>query len=267
MGKKEGGESNEEENYTVTKVKEGHNLLGSPTFKPLDIGRFKCVETGHELLAHARDSYAQSKHCRLGLIDSALAKKKPPLNMFIQDPVSRSKLKCKLTGVTINKTEEHIWKHINGKRFLNKLEKMEAEKEIPNGALEKKGEEKEEKKKKKNKDDDLKKKKKNKEDGLKNVKKKKQEENGMFIAEMEDSIGNDVDLEEENEFWMPPVGDRWDHDDGGVREIDGTGEEDEGAEDGKNDARELSKRTKRMSLEIGPSNFASRKKKKKIDVA
>lgn len=250
-----------------TKVKEGQNLLGLPTFKPLDNGRFKCVETGHELLAHARDSYAQSKHCRLGLIDSALAKKKPPLNMFIQDPVSSSKLKCKLTGVTINKTEEHIWKHINGKRFLNMLEKMEVEKEIPNGTLEKKGEEKEEKKKSKDGDLKKKKKKKNKDDGLKNMKKKKQEENGIVIAEMEDSIGTDVDLEEENELWMPPVGDRWDHDDGGEPGNDGTDEEDERAEEGKNNARVLSKRTKRMSLEIGPSNFASRKKKKKIDVA
>ncbi|KAJ7970744.1 Surfeit locus 2 [Quillaja saponaria] len=42
--------------------------------------------------------------------------------MFKQDPLCRSKLKCKLTGDTINKSEEHIWKHINGKRFLNKLE-------------------------------------------------------------------------------------------------------------------------------------------------
>lgn len=32
-----------------------------------------------------------------------------------------SKLICKLTEDTINKSEEHIWKHINGKRFLNKL--------------------------------------------------------------------------------------------------------------------------------------------------
>jgi hypothetical protein len=33
----------------------------------------------------------------------------------------RSKLVCNITGDTINKSEEHIWKHINGKRFLNKL--------------------------------------------------------------------------------------------------------------------------------------------------
>lgn len=33
----------------------------------------------------------------------------------------RSKLICKLTGDTINKSEEHIWKHISGKRFQHKL--------------------------------------------------------------------------------------------------------------------------------------------------
>lgn len=46
--------------------------------------------------------------------------------MFMLIPCSfssfcSSKLVCKLTGDTINKSEEHIWKHINGKRFLNKL--------------------------------------------------------------------------------------------------------------------------------------------------
>ncbi|KAJ7970743.1 Surfeit locus protein 2 family protein [Quillaja saponaria] len=49
--------------------------------------------------------------------------------MFKQDPLCRSKLKCKLTGDTINKSEEHIWKHINGKRFLNKLDAAEGSKE------------------------------------------------------------------------------------------------------------------------------------------
>ncbi|KAA8530173.1 hypothetical protein F0562_004882 [Nyssa sinensis] len=131
MAKKE-----EEEN----KGKEGGNLLGPPTFKEIDNGRFKCLETGHELLAHAMDSYAQSKHCRLGLIDAALTQNKPPLNMFKQDPLCRSKLICKLTGVTVNKSEEHIWKHINGKRFLSKLEQKEAEKETPNGMVEEKSE-------------------------------------------------------------------------------------------------------------------------------
>ncbi|CAA2975132.1 Hypothetical predicted protein, partial [Olea europaea subsp. europaea] len=211
MVKKEGGESKEEENSTVTKVMESHNLMGSPSFKPLDNGLFKCVETGHELPAHVQGSYAQSKHGRLGLIDPAIAKNKPNLNMFLEDPLSRSKLKCKLTGVTINKTEGHIWKHINGRRFLNMIEKMEVEKEMSNGTVEKHGDEKEEEEKKKNKDDGL--------------KTKKQEENSKVTAEEEDSMGTVVDLKEENEFWMPPLWDRWDHDGVGEAENDNTGEE------------------------------------------
>nr|GMD39433.1 surfeit locus protein 2 [Ipomoea batatas] len=140
--------------------------FNEPTFKKLENGRFKCVETGHELPAHGRDSYARSKHCRLGLIDAALASKKPPLNMFSQDPLSKSKLKCKLTGLTVNKSEEHIWKHINGKRFLRMLEKKEAEQEMPDRM-------------------------------------------GKAKEESHDP--------EEAEFWMPPVGERWDFDDGGNR--------------------------------------------------
>ena len=62
--------------------KEGEYLLGPPRLKE-ESGRFKCVETGHKLPAHARDS----KQCRhLGLIDAALPNSKPPLNMFRQDP-------------------------------------------------------------------------------------------------------------------------------------------------------------------------------------
>lgn len=87
MGKKGGEEAAEEEEKETSK--EGQNLLGPPSFKELENGRFKCVETGHELPGHARESYAQSKHCRLGLIDAALANNKPPLNMFRQDPQSR----------------------------------------------------------------------------------------------------------------------------------------------------------------------------------
>ncbi|KAL3624284.1 hypothetical protein CASFOL_033100 [Castilleja foliolosa] len=256
MGKKRKGE----ENPNPIEQKEGHNLLGAPTFEQLDNGRYKCVETGHELPAHARDSYADSKHCRLGLIDSALALRKPPLNMFKQDPASRSKLKCRLTGVTINKTEEHIWKHINGRRFLNMLDMKEAGKEIPNG----KQEEKKEKKKKK--------------------KKTIEEEHvDEIVNEVRDSTGNNGDCEEEEEeeeddFWMPSDGERWDHDDGGDRwgsdsepEIDDDAgeEEDMGIEEAIpiHETAEISKRTKRMSLEIGPSSFATRKKKKKTEAA
>lgn len=146
------------EESTKMETKEGSNLLGSPTFTQLENGRFKCLESGHEMLAKDKESYSHSKRCRLGLIDFALANNKPPLNMFKQDSLSRyysnldytfsflgfcfssdsfgyltliyvikfclffsSKLICKLTGDTVNKSEEHIWKHINGKRFLNKL--------------------------------------------------------------------------------------------------------------------------------------------------
>ncbi|KAF2308426.1 hypothetical protein GH714_009575 [Hevea brasiliensis] len=198
--------------------KEGNNLLGSPTFMELENGRFKCVETGHEMLAKDKESYSQSKRCRLGLIDFALAHNKPPLNMFKQDPLSRSKLICKLTGDNVNKSEEHIWKHINGKQFLNKLEQKEMGK----------------------------------------VEEKQQEESKSSM--------------DEDDFWMPPVGDRWDFDDGGDRwgsgGESGQESEEENQADGQveengRESEELSRRTKRMSIEIGPSSFASRKKKSK----
>ncbi|KAB5524807.1 hypothetical protein DKX38_022556 [Salix brachista] len=77
------------EESTKMKTKEGSNLLGSPTFTQLENGRFRCLETGHEMLAKDKDSYSQSKRCRLGLIDFALANNKFPLNMFKQHPLSR----------------------------------------------------------------------------------------------------------------------------------------------------------------------------------
>ncbi|XP_031108364.1 surfeit locus protein 2 [Ipomoea triloba] len=255
MAKEEGGGAESGE-------KEGQNLLGEPTFKKLENGRFKCVETGHELPAHARDSYARSKHCRLGLIDAALASKKPPLNMFSQDPLSKSKLKCKLTGLTVNKSEEHIWKHINGKRFLRMLEKKEAEQEMPDRMVEEKIEQVQEKPKKKS-------------SSLKKKKKEKAENATNIVSEMRDITGNDSDPEEA-EFWMPPVGERWDFDDGGNRwgsgsesepENDDANGEDELIEEATHEAGELSKQTKRMTLEIGPSSFARRKKKKKTNAS
>ncbi|KAL6552929.1 hypothetical protein OROGR_006771 [Orobanche gracilis] len=274
------GKKTDEENPKSSQLKEGYNLLGAPTFEQLDSGRFRCVETGHELPAHARDSYTDSKHCRLGLIDTALARNKPLLNMFKQDPLSRSKLICRLTGVLINKTEEHIWKHINGKRFLNMLDKKEAEKETSNGEIEKQDEKKEKKKNKRNEDGGLKKKKKNK-------KSEKEVENvDDIINEVRDSRVKSSDSEYEADFWMPPAGERWDHDDGGDRwgsdpesgpetddedydgeEVDTANTGNMGAEVAKHETAEISKRAKRMSLEIGPSSFASRKKKKKIVAA
>ncbi|RDX57965.1 hypothetical protein CR513_62754 [Mucuna pruriens] len=273
-----------------THKKEGNNLLGSPTFRELGNGRFKCVETGHEVLSKDIESYSHSKKCRLGLIDFALSNNKPPLNMFKQDPLCRSKLICKLTGDNVNKSEEHIWKHMSGKRFLNKLEREEEEKlschgmEDEESLQESKGEDdgnkdRRNKKKKKNKDkgiteeslqesksadggekDRVKKKKNNKDKGIEEI-----------ISEVRKSSNEDSDTEEED-FWMPPVGDRWDHDDGGDRwdsESESEQETEEGdviddaaGEDCK-ESEELSSRTKRMSIEIGPSSFATRKKKSK----
>lgn len=71
------------------KQKEGSNLLGSPKFKEIGNGRLKCVETGHEVLSKDIPFYSNSKKCRLGLIDFALANNKSPLNMFNQDPLCR----------------------------------------------------------------------------------------------------------------------------------------------------------------------------------
>lgn len=182
--------------------KEGSNLLGPPTFKEMDNGRFKCIETGQEMPKHAMDSYAKSKQCRLGLIDAALSHNKPPLNMFTQDPSSCSKLICKLTGDTINKSEEHIWKHINGKRFLNKLEQKEAEKITSNGTLAEQtnqmpGEV------SKLRDNRVKKKK----------KKQEKEVVSQIVSKARKSSDEDSDSEVA-EFWEPPIGDRWDFDDG-----------------------------------------------------
>ncbi|KAK8949641.1 hypothetical protein KSP39_PZI005348 [Platanthera zijinensis] len=105
--------------------KQGCLLLGSPTFIVLGNGRLRCEETGHDLPAKDKDSYSRTKACRLALIDAALYKKIPPLNTFLPHPLSKSKLVCSLTGDSINKSEEHILKHIHGKRFLKKLDQTE----------------------------------------------------------------------------------------------------------------------------------------------
>ncbi|KAK9072505.1 hypothetical protein SSX86_008939 [Deinandra increscens subsp. villosa] len=276
MGKKKNSESKQQpqnENPQEQPI-EGKFLLGKPKFKKLENGRYKCVQTGHELPADARESYAQTKHCRLGLIDYALARNKPPLNMFNQDPLCRSKLICKLTGDTVNKTEEHIWKHINGKRFLNMLEKEEAEaeagKESSNDLVEEEGEQKPEKAPKS--EEDVKKKKKKKK---KNKKKKEKESDvSKIISEVRNPEEHDSVAEEED-FWMPPEGDRWDFDDGKDRwgsdlesdidpENDDAGETDVVGEETQesNETQELFKRTKRMSIELEPSDLGSKKKTK-----
>ncbi|XP_076912352.1 uncharacterized protein LOC143570635 [Bidens hawaiensis] len=268
MGKKKNNETTQPPQTENQQPIEGKFLLGKPKFKKLENGRYKCVQTGHELPGDARESYAQTKHCRLGLIDAALARNKPPLNMFNQDPLCRSKLICKLTGHTVNKTEEHIWKHINGRRFLSLLEKEEAEagKESSNVLVEEGGEQKPEKSSK------------SKEEGKKKKKDKKKKEKEIDVSKVISEVRNpeeqDSDAEEE-EFWMPPVGDRWDFDNGKDRwgsdldsdtdpEKDDADETDAAGadEEESNETRELSNRTKRMSIEIEPSELASKKKKK-----
>uniref|UniRef100_A0A1J3INU0 Surfeit locus protein 2 n=1 Tax=Noccaea caerulescens TaxID=107243 RepID=A0A1J3INU0_NOCCA len=268
-----------------TTTKEGTNLLGKPKYKKLENGRFRCVQTGHELLEKDKEVYSQSKRCRLGLIDHAVSHSKPPLNLFEQDPSARSKLKCKLTGDTVNKTEEHIWKHITGRRFLNKLEEKEREKEsgsVPENGGETPAKEngvKEEKKKNK------KKKKKNKK--KKNKKSDEKEENGEDVTD-EVEHENDEDAEE-LDFWMPPDGERWDFDDGRDRwgsdsdpeeekngEKDPIGEIDEDGknnldecligeidEDGEDGLDETPARKKRKPEELSSNGLPSKNKKKK----
>ncbi|KAJ0229539.1 Uncharacterized protein HA466_0315630 [Hirschfeldia incana] len=272
----------EEEMTAPTTTKEGANLLGKPKYKKLENGRFRCVQTGHELLEKDKKVYSESKRCRLGLIDHALSHSKPPLNLFEQDPSSRSKLLCKLTGDTVNKTEEHIWKHINGRRFLNKLEEKEREKEsgiIPEEGGETVAKEdvvKEAKKKNKKKKKKDKKKKKNKELD-------KKEESGEDVTDgAEHENGEDAE-EKELDFWMPPDGERWDFDDGGDRwgsdseeeddplgKIDEDGKTslddcliDEVDEDGENSVDEIPESKKRKPEEVSSGSLPSKKKKNK----
>ncbi|KAJ6843020.1 surfeit locus protein 2-like [Iris pallida] len=236
--------------------KEGSFLLGLPKYVEIGNGRLRCSETGHELPAKEAEAYSRSKACRLALIDAAVSNKKPPLNTFKPHPLSMSKLVCELTGDTINKSEEHIWKHISGKRFQNKLEQKEAQKLV---SVEKK--EKDSKKSKKiskssvtvGKDDQS-----MKDDGNASPEGKPME--------------NNTDPEE-IDFWVPPVGERWDYDSGKDRwescttsdhETDKENDPDEVDEEHELESMELSaRRTKRMSIEVGPSSFASRKKKSK----
>lgn len=85
------------------------------------------------------------------------------------------------------------------------IERKETEQKMPNGKV--------------GKEDDLKpeKKKKVKPDGSKKKKKQRGKTVSEVISEVRDaSEESDLD-EEEGDFWMPPKGERWDHDDGGDR--------------------------------------------------
>ncbi|KAI3513399.1 hypothetical protein L1887_20730 [Cichorium endivia] len=93
------------------------------------------------------------------------------------------------------------------------------------------------------------------------------------VSEPEEKDSESVEIE----FWMPPVGDRWDFDNGKDRWASGSeSDDDPESDDAKetciydatgqesNETQELSNRTKRMSIEIEPSYITSSKKKKKI---
>eukprot|EP00249_Psilotum_nudum_P012112 c23586_g1_i3 orf=526-1206(+) len=117
----------EEGNETVKR--DDNSLLGELHFETLDSGRLRCVETGHELTQAQKASYQQSRKGRFILFDVALAQGRPCLKFFEQSPVARDKVICTLTGDTINKTEDALWKHMNGKKFQRKLAEKEREKE------------------------------------------------------------------------------------------------------------------------------------------
>lgn len=233
-----------------SKAKEGDFLLGPPTFVDLGDGRLRCEETGHDLPAKDKESYARNKGCRLALIDAALVKKKPPLNTFKVHPHFMSKLVCTLTGDTINKSEEHIWKHINGRRFLKKLEEKEVEKlasrEVSNN------------------DKKARKKSKQAEFLIQNL---EVDESDSLARE---SPSESIDAEEAN-FWAPPVGERWDFDDGKDRwefcsssndEMEENNEVSSVHEKNEVESMKLSICTKRKAAALGPNNVATRKKKK-----
>uniref|UniRef100_A0A7N0TRB3 Surfeit locus protein 2 n=1 Tax=Kalanchoe fedtschenkoi TaxID=63787 RepID=A0A7N0TRB3_KALFE len=271
MAEADGAKKKKKKKQPQSEEREGKNLLGSPTYTELSNGRFKCVETGHELSAAEMESYSQSKRCRLGLIEFSLKMKKPPVNMFKRDPNSSSKLICKLTGDIINKSEEHIWKHLNGKQFLNKLEQKEMGKLELNGTKAKTdGDEK--LPGKENGESDDKKKRKKKKDKKKKKKKKvsKEVDEGTTEASELPEKNNES---EEIDFWVPPVGSRWDNDEGGDRwgSDSDSGEDDgEGDGDGNDEVEDIDEvfepeeltRKKRPSDDLEPSSCASTKKHK-----
>uniref|UniRef100_A0A1D1ZKN6 Surfeit locus protein 2 n=1 Tax=Anthurium amnicola TaxID=1678845 RepID=A0A1D1ZKN6_9ARAE len=276
---------------------EGRLLLGSPTFEEVGGGRFRCVETGHELPSMGMaESYARTKGCRLALIDAALARKAPPLNVFRPQPHSKSKLICKLTGDTINKSEQHIWKHITGKRFQRKLNQKEAEMNTEMaasiGVIEKDAKRDNKKACKVAADGLVEKAKRS--SGLSNSKQTTIKKNKTDDTSGNGPMSNKLMVEsgdsKEPDFWVPPIGSRWDFDNGkdrwenytvsgpetdedGCKEMETVSHNhspfssDETARKDADDTSELAVRTKRMSIAVGPSSFASRKKKSKKSTA
>ncbi|XP_027179687.1 DNA polymerase alpha catalytic subunit-like [Coffea eugenioides] len=89
-----------------------------------------------------------------------------------------------------------------------------------------------------------------KDDGLKKEKKNRDKTVVEVMSEARNFSEKDSELEEEDDFWMPPVEECWDNDDGGDRqgsdpelgpENDDAEGEDAGTEDDKQEAMELTK--------------------------
>jgi len=242
---------------------EGFGLLGEVHYEDIGNGKLRCLETGHELPSKNAQSYGNSKGCRLALIDRAVAEKKPPLNLFEQSPIAKGKLICKLTGDIINKTEQHIWKHLSGRKFQNRLAEKEAEKERPR-KVGKKIENGSEPKK---------------------IRIKMNKHSNVELGRNDATPSADADPKSDSEgsdFWTPPVGSRWDDDDGkdrwegltdsetkqknGIEKMadDVSTNDEEECSSGDIGAQDVTVRTKRMSIAVGPSSFAPRKKKSRL---
>ncbi|MQM01751.1 hypothetical protein Taro_034507 [Colocasia esculenta] len=103
----------------------------------------------------------------------------------------------------------------------------------------------------------------------KTIIKKNQAENMNGNGSVSSKVVTGSSGSEEPDFWVPPIGSRWDFDDGKDRWeacSNSSPEKDEDVcEDAQDEAgaRDLSARTKRMSIAVGPSSFASKKKKSK----
>ncbi|XP_020704247.1 uncharacterized protein LOC110115371, partial [Dendrobium catenatum] len=141
---------------------------------------------------------------------------------------------------------------INGRRFLKKLEEKEVEK-LASPTKDNRREKKISKLKA---------------SSIHKNQNLKADENGYLARESETESAD----AEEPSFWVPPVGERWDFDDGRDRweshhsdqETEATGNaasvmnEENGSE-----SMELSMCSKRLSFAVGPNSFARRKKKMK----
>ncbi|KAJ7527074.1 hypothetical protein O6H91_16G035300 [Diphasiastrum complanatum] len=192
-------------------------LIGEPTFEAIGKGRVRCVETGHEMPQDQAPAYGTSKKCLEALFDRALAQRRPPLNFFLQSPDARNMVICKLSGAVVKKNEDSIWKHVMGKKFQKKLEEEEAKKFMPAMLMSDRGLEgasiSESVRKPENDGSEENENIVSKNKGKKKLSKEGNLKNETAASRVEDNINQD----EEPNFWIPPLGDRWDFDCGGGR--------------------------------------------------